>query len=234
MKGLIMVSKGGYVRRTAEGLVPIHRNYIQKLIDNVDVTHYDRNLKDRNKALIALTYLSGRRISELCGRILKDKISGVVVDVSEGVKRKDFRFDTLDNQPIVIMHCRILKKGRILDPKTRLPKTRLPKVWKDIIMLRQDPFMKYVLEWRNKCGTSNAKLFNIKRSRAYQIIHELDADVWLHWLRHQRFSHLAKTMNPYQLREFAFWSSLEPAMSYIHAEPGATITAIQKADKAWE
>ena len=223
------------MRRTAEGLVPIHRSYIQKIIGKVDKTHYDEGMKCRNKALIALTYLSGRRISELCGRVLKDKFSGQVVDVCEGVHYKDFRFDTLDGQPIVIMRCRILKKGRVIDPRTRLPRLNFPKVWKDIIMLKDDLFMQYILEWRDRCGSDpETKLFDIKRSRAYQIIRELDKHVWLHWLRHQRFSHLAKTMNPYQLREFAHWSSLEPAMNYIHAEPGATITAIEKADEAWE
>ena len=229
-----MVSRGGYIRRTASTLVPVHRTYIQKLIKKVDTTHYEKWIKDRNKALIALTYLSGRRISELCGRVLKEKFSGQIVDICEGVKKKDFRFDVLNNQPIVIMRCRILKKGRVINRRTRLPNSFFPKVWKDVIMLRKDPFMKYVLHWRQSCGKGNSKLFNFKRSRAYQIIKELDSEVWLHWLRHQRFSHLAKSMTPYQLREFAHWSSLEPAMNYIHAEPSATLLAIQKADKAWK
>jgi len=213
-------------KRSAENLAPVNLQYILGLIEKVDKQNYCFSLqkgltgeeqKMRNKALISLLYLSGRRISELVGRTLKDE-EGNVVDVYEGVKLKDFRIRKVKNRRVLVMRFRVLKKGRI---KTWKEKGRFPKKVAEIELSFHDkPFINYVLGWlrhlQNKGASSETKVFNLSRFRAYQILRELDRDVWLHWLRHQRLSHLAEFLSPYELaRKVGFWSSLEPALSYV-------------------
>lgn len=209
-----MVSKGGYRRRSTKGLVPVSFQYIQNLVKKVDETYYTEDLKLRNKALIILVYYSARRISEILGRTLPLKMGKAVIgeDVWEGVKVKHCRFDKRKGRNILVMKCRILKKGKAHPDSIR-------KVFSEVALDSEWPLMDIFLEWfeRQKTKGKDTKLFNIGRSRAYQIIHELDKNAWLHWLRHQRLSHLGDALNPYQLTErIGFWESIAPSMSYVH------------------
>lgn len=209
-----MVSKGGFKRRSTKGLVPVSFQYIRSLVEKVDDTHYTDELKLRNKALIILLYYSARRISEILGRLLLLKMGKAVIgeDVWEGVKVKDFRFDNRKGRDILVMKCRILKKGKANPDSIR-------KVFSEVALDSEWPLMNIFLQWfeRQKKLGNNTKLFNIGRSRAYQVINELDKNAWLHWLRHQRLSHLGDALNPYQLTErIGFWESIAPSMSYVH------------------
>jgi site-specific recombinase XerC len=106
-------------KRSTESLVPVSLGYIVGLCEKVDSQTYEANSKGvsgeeqklRNKALISLLYLSARRVSELCGRTLKEKDTGQVVDVWEGVKVRDFRVLKRTSHKSVVMKVRILKKG---------------------------------------------------------------------------------------------------------------------------
>ena len=74
----------------------------------------------------------------------------------------------------------------------------------------------------------------VGRKRAWEIIVEVtDKKSWSHWFRHQRLSHLASRMDPYQLAEFAHWVDIRPALKYVHRERGSMIEAIKKADEDW-
>lgn len=218
-----MVSHGGYKRRATQGMVPVSFDYIKALIRKVDETHYPTFMKLRNKALIVLLYYSARRISELVGRklVLEDGS----VDVWLGVKVKDFRFDKRKNRDTIVMHTRILKKGRAKPESIR-------HIYREVVLYCDWPLMSLFLEWfktRADCGPET-KLFTIGRSRSYQILAELDKRVLgCHWLRHQRLSHMAEHLTPYQLNErLGFWESLAPSISYVHGRVGAYLDAGDK------
>lgn len=218
-----MVSEGGYKRRSTYGMVPVSFGYIENLIRKVDKTKYPEILKLRNKALIVLLYYSARRISEIVGRKLE--LDNGEVDVWEGVRIKDFRFDTRKRRDIMIMKVRILKKGKAKKESVR-------KVFREVVMCCDWPLIDLFLEWfedRKQYG-ENTKLFNITRTRAYQILKELDKRViGNHWLRHQRLSHMAEHLTPFELNErLGFWERLDPAISYVHGRIGTYLDAADK------
>jgi len=224
-------------RRKAEEISPVRRSYILSLIKKVDEQHYghapikrnphERALtpeeqKMRNKALIALLYLSGRRISELVGRtyVFPDGR----VDVWEGVYTSDFSFKRVAEENVLAMRYRVLKRrSKIEEAEAHL---RLA-----------DPLTKYVLDWiaylKEKYG-EDIKLFQITRQRAWQIVTELDPNVWLHWFRHQRLTHAASVMSPYELKQFGRFARLETAMNYVHTSPARQLQALSEADRQWE
>ena len=89
---------GGGKRRSTKGLPTVPRSYIEGLIEKVEQFYSQRDkgtewynymAKLRLKSIIALLYLSGRRISELTGRVYHYG-DGRRDDVYEGVKLKDF------------------------------------------------------------------------------------------------------------------------------------------------
>lgn len=213
-----MIKKGRKRRKTA-GMVPVSFSYIERLIMKVDTQKYGYSVKKglteeeqklRNKALIALLYYSARRISEIVGRILKLKDGSY--DIWEGVKVKDFRFDTMRNRDVIIMNVRILKKGKARKESIREDR-------RDVVMSLDWPRMEYFVSWyehQKGCG-QETRLFDLNRHRAYQILNCLDKNVWNHWLRHQRLSHMAESLSPFELNErLGFWSRLDPAISYVH------------------
>lgn len=257
MKG----KRGGAKRRSTEGLPPVNRQYIIGLIEKVDRLHYDDVWKRWVKALIALLYLSGRRISEILGRKYPER--GPPVDIYEGVKMKSFSVVNVAGRKVLKMHCRILKKGRlkIVCPQCRklnskdarfcsdcglelaplnieeLEKGGIRQVWADIPMRLKDPLMKYVLDWLTFLQRNNhvGRVFPItSRQRAWQIMIEIDPNIWNHWLRHQRFTHVSETMDPYELKEFAKWETIEPAVDYVHRSVKRILEKTEKADKIWE
>lgn len=206
-------------RRKATGMVPVSFSYIERLIMKVNGQRYGYSIKKgltgeeqrlRNKALIVLLYYSARRISEIVGRILK--LNDGSYDVWEGVRVKDFRFDRMTNRDVTIMNVRILKKGKAKRESIREDR-------RDVVMCLDWPRMEYFISWyeHQKGYGEDTKLFDINRHRAYQILTALDKNVWNHWLRHQRLSHMAETLSPFELNErLGFWSRLDPAISYVH------------------
>lgn len=204
-------------------MVPVSFDYIKALVRKADKTKYPAYMKVRNKALIVLLYYSARRISEVLGRklVLEDGS----VDTWPGLKVKDFRFDKRKGRDTMIMHIRILKKGKAKRKSIR-------EVYREVVLYCDWPLMDLFLDWskdRSQHGPET-KLFNIGRSRAYQILAELDKRViGTHWLRHQRLSHMADFLTPYQLNErLGFWESLAPSISYVHGRVGAYLDAGDK------
>jgi integrase len=230
-------------KRSTESLIPVSMSYIVGLCEKVDNQSHEANSKGlngeeqklRNKALISLLYLSARRVSELCGRTLKEKDTGQIVDVWEGVKVKDFRVLKRTSHKSIIMRVRILKKGRI---STWREKGSLPAKVRELeLSLKDKPFIDHVLNWLVYLGKKQgeeALLFDIDRTQAWRNLHTLDADVWNHWLRHMRLSHLGEFLNPYELQnKIGFWESIEPAIHYVHSREKPYQKALDKARKAF-
>jgi len=200
-------------------------------VDKFDVLKYGYSIKgglsekqqrQRNKALVSLLYLSARRVSEIVGRSYKG-------DVYDGVIVKNFRFGKLEGVDVLIMNCRILKKW-----KQKVDTAR--GVYADVIMdIADDPFISHVLDWldHQKADGTDVKYMPISRSRVYQILQKLDPRiVGPHWFRHQRLSHLAEYLNPYQLKErIGFWEKIDPAVAYVHGRVSQYLEAIKNARK---
>jgi len=228
-----MVSKGGYKRKSMVGTVPVGFPFIETLISKEDKQKYGYSIRGslspedqklRNKALIVLLYYSARRISELVGRTLKLDVG---YDICPGVKVKDFRFDTVKGRDLVIMNVRILKKGKAKRGSIR-------QIFREVAMDTHWPLMEHFLTWfeHQKAKGPETKMFNINRSRSYQILRALDKKVFNHWLRHQRLSHLGEYLTPFQLNErIGFWEKLDPAISYVHGRMSAYLDAGDKTVK---
>jgi len=261
MEKMKMGKRGGAKRRSTKDLPPVSRQYILNLIKKVDSLHYDDFWKKWVKALIALLYLSGRRISEIVGRKYPER--GPPIDVYEGVKMEDFEIVSVAGRRVLRMHCRILKKGRLkivcprcgmLNAKENrfcskcglelaplnlqeIEKGGIRQVWADIHMRLDDPLIDYVLDWLKylKSIGHKGRVFPITtRQRAWQIMKEIDPNIWNHWFRHQRFTHISEVMDPYELKEFAHWETIEPAVAYVHRSPRRILEKIERADKIWE
>lgn len=198
----------------------VTRHYIEGVIQRVDDMLYGYSIKRRltreeqqmrNKALIAMLYLSGRRISEIVG-----------LEAYEGLTTNNIVVGKIGERQVLRFKVRILKKQS--------------EVWRWKNLLMNDPFMKYLLAWLRylKAKDYNGRVFAITRTRAWQIMVELDSHIWNHWFRHQRLSHLSDTMDEFELREFAEWSSLDPALDYIHRAPKRALDKVAEADEIWK
>jgi len=215
-------------RRSMKRTAPVSRDYIRLLLNKFDTIEYGQSIRtgmppekqrERNKVLLSILYLSARRISEIVGR----KYKGFTC---KGVFIKDFREDKLEGNEVLIMNCRILKKWK--------KKTDEPNIVRgDIIMDMQDtPFIDHItswLEYKKKIGEE--KFLSISQCRAWTIFKQLDSRiVGSHWFRHMRLSHLAETLNPYELNEqIGFWESLDPAIAYVHGRVSDYLDACEKA-----
>ena len=184
-------------RRSTKGLPPVPREYIVQLVKRA-LEHWPEPLGLRNAALIALTYLSGRRASEVLA-----------------LKRDQVR---LMPGYMVLLNVRILKRF-VKDRETGEKKPVVENI--SIPVRDDDPLVQVVrayLDWydREKPGWEN--LWGIRtRQRFWQIVREIDPEIWPHWLRHQRASHLAQVLNPFELREKMAWAKLDTAIEYVHS-----------------
>jgi hypothetical protein len=175
--------------------------------------------RQRNKALTSLLYLSARRVSEIVGRKYKDY-------VYDGVMLSDFREDILDGQDVLIMNCRILKKW---NRKKDVAKIH----YGDVIMdMADEPFIGHILSWlERQKEEGEIKYVSLGRNRVYKILHELSPKiVGPHWLRHMRLTHLAETLDIYELKSrIGFWESIDPAVAYVHGRVGKYLDACKAA-----
>lgn len=165
----------------------ISRTYVERLIQDVDEFYRTREKGTRTynyvaalrlKALIALLYLSGRRVSELTGRTYCYG-DGRPDDVYEGVGLKDFKEARVKEKPVLCMRYRVLKRGDF--------QSGLREHYAVVNLPLDDPLIKHLQEWlkylRRTHQTDYARLFTFSRVRAYQLINMVDPKISLNWLR---------------------------------------------------
>jgi len=222
-----------YSRRSGKKITVVPRSYIVELIRKVDSMKYGYSIKGslspteqklRNKCLIALLYLSGRRISELTGRVATYENQ---IDEWEGVFTEDFTTGQIEDEGILRMKYRVLKRG--------YAKSGLKVVMAFVDIRLSDPLSQHVTEWlRYLKHKGYEKVFNISRQRCWQIVRAIDPNIWNHWFRHIRLTHISDTMNPWELKEFAKFARLETALAYVHQVPVKILTKVREADKLWK
>ena len=222
-------------RRSMEGSAPVSRGHIEYLVRKIDDMKYGfpfayrdctpEEQKERNKALISLLYLSARRISEIVGRTYKGY-------TYEGVLVKDFREEEYEGEEVLIMNCEILKKWRQIEVGGNERKP-LEKRYDVVMLMDEKPFIPHILNWldHQKRYGEETRYMPISSTRAYQILQQLDPHiVGNHWFRHMRLTHLAESLNPYQLtQKIGFWEGIEPSMAYIHGRAKDYYEACRKA-----
>ena len=190
-------------KRATEGLAPVPRERIEALVAKARERWPGwRGL--HHAALIALTYLSGRRASEVLS------LRREQVELREGL--------------LVLKQVRILKRFK-RDRRTGEKQPVLADI--EVPLRPEDPLARAVLDylaWRDRSSSrvarklrAGGRLWAIKtRQRFWQIMVELDPGTWPHWLRHQRASHLATVLDAWEHQDYFKWGKLETAIKYVH------------------
>ena len=214
------------------GTIPVSRAYIVSTVRRIDSIPYKTRVggglepeiqRLRNKGLVSFLYLSARRVSEFTGRILRDS-NGNVIDHWRGLYHSDIRYDKFRGRDTMITSFRILKKGTI---KFGIRDQR----GEVALSLDDEPFIRCIQNWLEYSEPMGGRVFQLTPYGIYQIIQRIDPKiVGPHWFRHMRLSHLAETLNPYQLNErIGHWESLDPALSYVHGRLEDYFDAVDQA-----
>lgn len=193
----------GSKRRKIEDVQPINLEDVSlKLLD----------LSERDACLVALLYLSGRRITEILGLKKKDfKIENKRISF-ETFNEKVYR-QKPSGQYQVLMKGRYYEKIR---PHWRMDvtygKTLSVFITKRLGSLADNDYL-----FQHEQGR-DAK--HIKRGMAYKIVRFYFPDTWLHLFRHERFTEIAKVYrtDPVATHRYTFHKRFESTLQYIRAQ----------------
>ena len=160
----------------------------------------------RNRALIALLYLSGARVSE----IVKNKKKGY-----EGLRMSQLQvWDHEGHQMVKLVGVPCLKRRKSLRkrdiPINAQAEKELTKHLKAYLQ---------VLSQRASLEDPDPILFPITRQRAWAII-KSNLDLWPHYFRHARNTVLVTEygFGSHELKSYNGWTSTIPADSYVHLD----------------
>lgn len=191
---------GGYKRRKIEDVPPIN-------LGDMEIKLH--KLSERDACLIALLYLSGRRISEVLG--LKKKDFHIELD---RISFETFNEKVYKQKPsgnfVIPLHDRYYERIR---PHWRTNithgKTLSTFVMNRLLSLADNDY----LFQRERCNKAKP----IKRGMAYKIMRFYFPDAWLHLLRHERFTEVARIYkdDPVAMHRFTFHKRFESTLQYI-------------------
>lgn len=145
----------------------------------------------RNKALIAMIYLTGARISEVLALKPEDiTVEGEFMVVTLRTKKK--------RRGVLIRKVPVsLRENR------------------ELVTVFADWF-KWVRQDQPIFYSERDPAKPIGQIWAWKILKRACPDMWLHLLRHIRLSELATKLNPFELMAYAGWTDVRPAMTYVH------------------
>ncbi len=153
---------------------------------------------ERDSALISLLFSTGGRISE----VLK-------------LKKDNFR---IDEKHIILVAMPVLKRYKkigLIEMANGKKKWRTKKEigYRTFPIRIDEPLVKYFV---NYVDAKKKNIFKIGRIRAYQIITELEPDIYPHWFRSQRASQLAFEygFQEHDLIEYFMWRNYLTAFRY--------------------
>jgi len=177
-------------KRSPKRMAMMNRADLKFLIDSIG--------NQRDRALIAMLYLTGARI---------DEILGSKKWLIEGIKPKQFVEDVFNGYKIVtVVGIQTLKKKEII--KRSIP----------ILYEQEKDFIKYIIDYvQFKEIGQDELIFPITRQRAWQIIRE-KTGLFPHFFRHIRLTHLTVNygFTETELMQFVSWKNTAPAAFYVH------------------
>ncbi len=153
----------------------------------------------RDKALMALLFLTAGRISEVLS-----------------LSKEQFDFEA-DRNFIVIRNMILVKrlktrKGKLVRHKTAPIRDEVPLPLKGPL----SKFTNFVQGYLDMISEPKEKLFKFKRHRAWQIVNFVTGQ-WCHWFRNQAESYYGKYVfnTPFALRDFVGVSDIESLGPYV-------------------
>jgi len=167
-----------------------------------EITIMINNIKNqRDRALAAACYWSGRRIQEVLNLDRKRDI----------ISRK-----TTDGKETLLVNFKISKKKKEVYIKTPFP--------------LDNEIASNFTNWIKHCEKyfTNTKIFDITSARAWQIMTDIDPEITDHWWRHVRASHLGTVMGPMELCAYFGWTDIKMALRYTHSNPDNVLSKMEQ------
>lgn len=159
----------------------------------------------RNRALAAILYLSGARVTEIVGRLEK----GSVITYSvPPLKRKEIKLYELSGEKIVLLeNIRVIKGKQLRYRTTPHPVTK------------EGKFLECAKEHLDSL-TPEDIVFKMKRGTAHYLIKK-ETGYFPHYLRHLRASHLVLNygFGQHDLMEYFRWEGVNMPNKYVHLRP---------------
>ena len=188
----------------------IQRKDIDKLIKSIkinkELSNEEKNVLFRNRVLISILYLSGARITEVLS-----------------LKKENFDFDRPKSANYLIKKMKNQKNKKNPTKVIQMPKS--DKLVKDIksYVERLPTDNSYLFYQRKKVFGWTYERINkpMHRSTAFRMVKKLDPDIWCHWFRHQRLSHLAENLTDRQLIGISGHRSTQNLEHYVRLNPSA-------------
>ena len=150
----------------------------------------------RDKALMALLYLTCGRISEVLS-----------------LTKKQFDFESEPNF-VIIRNMIVVKRKKKAKRKSRAIRDEVPLPKEGPLA----PFTRLVLDYLGLIENPEDKLFNFGRNRAYKIVRYITGQ-WCHWFRSQGESWFGKVFsNIFALKDYVGVVSAEVLSDYVKTD----------------
>lgn len=195
----------GDKRRSAYNLEIKTLDYLVKILDKSDDT--------RNRCLLALLYLSGRRVVE----VLHLKKHDIKIDKTfmsfETFNEKCFRSRKQGDYSVQIEDRFYEKINVSFSVSSEAYKKLGHYIHEHLEELEEDDYL-----FGRRKGTGH-----IHYNMAYKMIRFMCPEIWPHWLRHQRFSYVTEQLKElptadliYSLKDFTKHHRTDSTLAYIH------------------
>lgn len=196
------------IRRSAINLQIKDTTYFQSLCQKAE--------NKRDACLIAILYLSGRRIGEVLGLRKNNFYETDEFLGFETLNEKCFRAKPIGAYTLKVGERYYERIMCQFSKETEAYRRLGPFVLKHLEELSQDSFL--FAQFRKRVGRTN-----INKHRAWQIITKIAPEMWPHQFRHQRFSQVTETLKNlptadliYSLKEFTKHHRTDSTLAYIH------------------